>query len=145
MKDVNYPLQKSYLSALLGINYNGVPVPVYYMTIPDDINPDNYIIFGPVTNNDISTKDSADTNSLMRVTIHTKESKYNTGKAVNFIAGLVFSAIYPKSQAFLDLSADNLQMVSIELASDITQDYSIRNSVSYIDRILIFRQKIYHK
>lgn len=143
MRDVNYPLQKAYFTVLSGIVYDGITVPVYYMTLPDNLNPDNYIIFGPVTNNDISTKGSADTSSLMRVTIHTKESKYNTGKAVNFIAGSVLQAIYPTSQAFLDLSADNLQMVAIELASDITQDYSIKNSVSFIDRILIFRQKVY--
>lgn len=145
MRDVNNPLKKAYFTVLSGIVFDLISVPVYYMTLPDKVNPENYIIFGPVTNNDISTKGSADTNSLMRVTIHTQSNKYNPGKAVNDIAGEVLERIYPNSQAFLDLSADNLQMISIELASDITQDYSIKNSTSFIDRILIFRQKIYQR
>lgn len=144
MRDANYSLQKAYFTALTGITYDGIAVPVFYMTMPDNANPDNYIIFGPVTNNDISTKGSADTSSLMRVTIHTQNTKYNPGKAANFIAGEVLNRIYPTTQAFLDLSADNLQMVAIEIASDTTMDYKVKNAVSFIDRVLIFRQKVYH-
>lgn len=143
MKDINAALQKAYFTALTGITYNSVAVPVYYMTAPDDLTADNYIIFGGVTNNDISTKGSSDTNSLMRVTIHTKSNKYNSGKAANDIAGQVFERIYPNPQSVLTL--EGLQMYSTELHSDITQDYSIKNSVSFIDRILIFRHKIYHQ
>lgn len=143
MKDVNAAIQKSYYTALTGITYNSVAVPVYYMTAPDDLNVDNYIVFGGVTNNDISTKGSSDTNTLMRVTIHTKSNKYNSGQAANSIAGQVFASIYPTSQSVLTL--EGFQMYSTELHSDLTQDYSIQNSVSFIDRILIFRHKIYHR
>lgn len=143
MKDINAALQKSYYTALNGIVFNDAAVPVYYMTAPDDLAVDNYIIFGGVTNNDISTKGSSDTNTLMRVTIHTKGNKYNSGQAANNIAGQVLARIYPNSQAVLTL--EGAQMFSTELASDNTQDYSIQNSVSFIDRILIFRHKIYHR
>lgn len=143
MKDINASLQKSYYTALNGIVYNDAAVPIYYMTAPDDLVVDNYIIFGGVTNNDISTKGSSDTNTLMRVTIHTKSNKYNSGQAANNIAGQVFDRIYPNPQFVLSL--DGFQMYSTELHSDLTQDYSIKNSVSFIDRILIFRHKIFHK
>lgn len=143
MKDINFPLRKAYMTALAGITYNSVAVPVYYMQAPDDLNVDNYIVFGGVTNNDISTKGSADTNTLMRVTIHTKGNKYNSGQAADSIAGQVLQSVYPNSQATLDL--DGLQMFSTELASDLTQDYSIKDSVAFIDRILMFRHKIYHR
>jgi metal-dependent HD superfamily phosphatase/phosphodiesterase len=143
MKDINATLQKSYYTALNGIVYNDAAVSVYYMTAPDDLAVDNYIIFAGVTNNDISTKGSSDTNTLMRVTIHTKSNKYNSGQAANNIAGQVLSRIYPNSQSVLTL--EGAQMFSTELASDNTQDYSIKNSVSFIDRILIFRHKIYHQ
>ena len=144
MRDINYPLRKAYFSAITGITYEGA-VPVYYLQAPDDIAPSNYIVFGGVTNNDASTKSSADTSTLMRVTIHTSKNKNNDGKAADYIAGEVLQRIYPTSQAYLDLSADNLQMVSTELVSDLVQDYGIKNSSVYIDRILIFRHKIYQR
>lgn len=143
MKDVNYPLRKAYFSALTGISYLGVAVPVYYMNLPDNLNPANYIIFGGVTNNDLSTKNSADTSTLMRVTTHTIKEKSNDGKAADYIAGEILQRIYPNSQAVLDLSADGLQMFSTELVNDLTQDYSQRNAAVYVDRILLFRHKIY--
>ena len=99
MKDSNYPLRKSYYSALTGITYDSNTVPVYYLQAPDDIAASNYIVFGGVSNNDLSTKSSADTDSLMRVTIHTFKEKYNDGKEADFIAGSVLERIYPNSQA----------------------------------------------
>lgn len=142
MRDVNYSLRKAYYSALTGINYDAGGVPVYYLQAPDDLTASNYIVFGGVTNTDLSTKNSADTGTLMRVTVHTFKDKYNDGKAADFIAGEILQRIYPNSQAALVLE-DNLQMFSTELVSDIIQDYGIRNSTVYIDRILIFRHKIY--
>lgn len=144
MKDVNYPAQKSYLIALAGITYNSTNVPVYHGEIPDNIAPDNYIVYGGITNTDGSTKSSAETFTLMRVTIHTVQMKYNTGKAAGDIAGQVFARIYPNSQAIIDLSPDNMQCVSTELVQDLTQDYNIFNSRTYLDRILIFRHKVFH-
>lgn len=153
MKDANSQIQKAYFAALSGISYNGVAVPVFYMITPDNLAADNYIIFGSVSNTDISTKGSADTSTLMRVAIHTKSNKYNPGKAVNFIAGEVFNRIYPNSQATLPL--DGIQMLSTEITSDITQDYLLKNtvnsvdrtqiSVSFIDRTIIFKHIIFHQ
>ena len=144
MRDINYPLRKAYYSALTGINYDAGGVPVYYLQAPDGITAANYIVFGGVTNNDLSTKNSADTGTLMRVTVHTFKEKYNDGKAADFIGGQILQRIYPNSQAVLTLD-DNLQMFSTELVSDIVQDYGIRNSTVYIDRIIIFRHKIYQR
>lgn len=144
MKDVNYPLQKAYLTALSGITYNGVAVPVYYQSLPDDVQPDNYIIFGPVSNNDTSTKTTADTDSSMRVTIHSFQFKYNTGEAINNIAGQVFAAIYPYPNYNIDLSMYGFQVVRTEMISDNTLDYNLINTRAYIDRIIIFRHDVYH-
>ena len=69
MRDVNYSLRKAYYAALTGITYEASGVPVYYLQAPDDITASSYIVFGGVTNSDLSTKNSADTASLMRVTI----------------------------------------------------------------------------
>jgi|SRR5690348_1654830 len=144
MRDVNYSLRKAYYTALTGITYEASGVPVYYLQAPDDITASSYIVFGGVTNSDLSTKNSADTASLMRVTIHTFKDKYNDGKAADFIAGDVLQRIYPNAQAALILD-DSLQMFSTELVSDLTQDYNVQNASVYIDRILIFRHKIYQR
>ena len=145
MKDVNYPAQKSYLLALTGIQYNGGDIPVYHGEIPDSMSPDAYIVYGGITNTDASTKSSAETFSLMRVTVHTFQMKYNTGKAAAAIANEIFQRIYPNSQAKIDLSPDNMQCVSTELVSDSTLDYSIINARTYLDRVIIFRHRIFHR
>lgn len=144
MRDNNYSLQKAYNLALTGITYDSVAVPAYFRKLPDDQSPNNYIIFDHVNNGDSSTMNTADASASMRVTIHTFDNKYNTGKAVNDIGGQVLQIIYPNSQAILDLSADNLQMYSTELTSDLEQDYN-QASRAYLDRILIFRHKIFHR
>lgn len=145
MKDVNYPCMKSYLLALTGISYNSTNVPCYYGTVPDNIAPENYIVFGNITNVDASSKTCSETFTSMRVTIHTFDMKYNTGKAAAAIAGEVFTRIYPTPNAKIDLSPDNMQCISTELTQDVTQDYGQVNSRVYLDRILIFRHKIFHR
>lgn len=144
MRDVNYPCQKSYTLALAGIVYNSTPILAYYQSIPDNVNPSNYIVFGPVSNGDDPTKSSSGTFTSIRVTIHTYSEKYNTGKAAALIGGEILSRIYPNSQAKIDLSPDNLQCVSTETEQDVTQDYTNLASKVYIDRIFIFRHKIFH-
>ena len=144
MRDINYSLRKAYFTVLTGITYEGSATPVYYLQAPNSITASNYILYSGVANNDLSTKNSSDTGTLMRVTIHTFKEKYNDGKAADFIAGQIYQRIYPNPQFNLILE-DNLQMVSTELVNDLTQDYGIRNSVVYIDRILIFRHKIFQR
>jgi hypothetical protein len=144
MKDCNFPLQKVYNAMLSGIMYDSVAVPAYFKSLPDNISPNNYIIFDHVSNADNSTINTADSASSVRVTIHTFDNKYNTGKAANNIGGQVLQIIYPNSQAILDLNADNLQMYSTELVTDIMQDYNQASRV-YLDRILIFRHRIFHR
>jgi len=143
MKDVNYPLRKAYFAALSGITYGGVAVPVYYGSLPEDEAPVNYIIFGGLTHNDDSTKNSADTVSLMKTTIHTYNNKYNDGKAADVIGGIVYQRIYPDSHTNLDLSADGLQITGTTFSNDFTNDFVINKAVVYVDRTLIFRHTIY--
>jgi hypothetical protein len=141
MIDANYPLRKAYVLALQNAN---IGVPVYYQTLPNGANADTYIIIAGVTNNDASAKYRADTMTSIRVTIHSYKEKYNDGKTCDDLAGIILQAIYPNKQFVLDLTADNLQMVSTELSSDIIQDYTVAGQRMYIDRILIFRHRIFH-
>lgn len=145
MKDVNYPLRKAYVAALAGITYNSVAIGVYYPEIPESLDPLVAIVLSSVSNNDVSTKESADTSTSIQVTIRTYNTKYNDGRAADTIGGTILTRIYPNKQAVLDLSSDGLQMVSTELVQDFVQDYGIQNDRKYIDRIMVFKHWIYHR
>jgi len=144
MRDVNYPLRVAYNSALSVLKYNDVPIPVFYQKAPDNIEDENYIVFGGITNNDTSSQYKADTSTSMRVTIHTFKEKYNDGAAADAIAGLVLMAIYPDRQTALELT-DNLQCVTTKLSGDFTQNYNINNTREYVDRVLTFQHSIFHR
>lgn len=140
MKDVNYPLRKAYFAALKTITYNSSPVPVYYQYLPDDINPDVYILFGGISNTDASTNNSFDTSTLMQVTVGTFKEKYNDGKAADEVGGKVLEKIYTKPST---LSATGIKIVSTTLQSDLIQDWSLQNQRVYIDRLITFKHYIY--
>lgn len=144
MRDVNTPLSKAYFTALTGITYNSIAVRSFSGEAPDDISDKNYIVFGEVSNNDLSSKSSADTSTSMRVTIHTFDEKYTSSIIANSIANQVLARIYPYTQFNLTLDG-NFQIYSTELASDTTQSITMDANRAFIDRIFIFRHKIYHR
>lgn len=145
MKDVNYPLRKIYFAVLNGLLYNDVPIKAFYQKAPDNIEDANYIVYAGISNSDVSSKQKSDTDTSMRVTIHTHEMKYNDGRAADDIAGLIFDLIYPESNAQGDLSSDGLQIVTTVLSSDTTMAYNIQGAREYLDRVLTFTHRIYHQ
>lgn len=145
MKDVNYPLRKAYFSLLNGLVYNSVPIKAFYQKAPSNITDNNYIVFGGINNNDVSSKEKADTDTQIRVTIHTHKDGSNDGAAADAIAGLVLNALYSIPQSVLDMSADSLQCVTTKLNGDITLDYAIFNTREKIDRVLTFSHRIFHQ
>lgn len=145
MKSVNYPLRKIYHAALTGITYNSVTVRNFYQKAPDDITDNYYIVFSGVSNNDLSSKQKANTGTSIQVTIHTHEMKYNDGRAANEIAQSVFDVIYPTPDTIHDLSGDGLQLVNTKLTGDFEQPYNIQGAREYLDRILTFTHRIYHQ
>ncbi len=139
MIDVNYPLQKAYNLLLDGITFESVAVPAYYQQIPDDINPDNYIIFSPITNVDGSAKTGFDTISFMEVKIRTHKSKYNEGKACGSISSEVLTRVYTKPSS---LAMAGFVVVSTSLDSDTQEDFSVKGERVYVDRRLVFKHII---
>lgn len=145
MIDVNYPLRKIYYTALNGLVYNSIPLKAYYQKAPDDIADANYIVFGGISNSDQSSKSNSDTDTSIRVTVHTFKDKYNDGAAADAITGLIFSAIYPNAHDRADMSADGLQLVGTILSSDIVQNYNIQGNREYVDRVLTFKHRIFQQ
>lgn len=144
MNSVNFALRKIYFSALSGISYNGNNCPAFYQKAPDDITNNNYIVFGGINNVDVSGQVKADTDTSIRVTIHTFQTKYNDGRAADDIAQQIFDLIYPDKQTHADMSADGFQLVATKLTGDQIIDYRIENAREYLDRILIFTHQISH-
>lgn len=143
MRDVNTALSKAYKAAYAGITYNSVAIPAYYGSLPDNINPDNYIVYGQVINNDLSTKNSSDTYTSMQTDIYSIGDKYVSAIISNFIADQVLQRIYSSTQFNLTLGG-GLQMFSTELMSDHDSMITMNAGRASISRHIIFRHKIYH-
>lgn len=144
MRDINFPLRKSYFSLLNGLVYNSVPIKAFFQKAPDNITDKNYIVFGGINSSDVSSKEKADTETTIRVSIHTHKDGSNDGAAADAIAGLVLNALYSIPQSVLNMSADSLQCVTTKLNGDITLDYAIFNTREKVDRVLTFSHRIYH-
>jgi hypothetical protein len=139
VKDINYPLQKAYYSALTGITIDSVLVPCYYKKLPNNIAPDNYIIFSPINNNDGSTKSSYDTDTFMQVSIYTFAQNGNTGEACGLIAEEIFTRLYTTP-----FTVAGFTMNGTRLDSDTTTDYTTEGIRTYVERRLVFKHLIAH-
>jgi hypothetical protein len=136
MKDINYPLRKAYKTAL-----DAVGLPVFYQSIPNNINPANYLVFRSINSNDASTKTSADTSTTITVEIHTLKDIMNPGLDADTIAGQVYTYIYAISNFVLPM--DQMQMVSTEFSNDTVQNIQLNNQQSYVSRFITFRHNIF--
>jgi hypothetical protein len=137
MRDMNEPVRVAYAARLLQISNMGV----YYQALPNNINPDNYIVFRSLTDNDVSTKSSSDVSLNITVEIHTKNNIANTGLNVDTIADQVYQLIYPNKQTNITLSRG--QVLQTQMVVDRTLDYQLKNQFGYIDRFITFRHWIF--
>lgn len=136
MIDLNYSLRVAYYTAL-----QAAGVPVYYQTLPPNLNPDNYILFRSINNSDASTKGTADTSTTITVEIHTKTDQVNRGLSADTIANDVLDAIYPNKTDNLAITGG--QILSTELVTDVVQDFQLNANEAYISRYLTFKHIIY--
>jgi len=141
MLSPNISVRKAYYATLSTIQYEGVPVPVFWNEIPKTIAPGIYIIFSNIRNNDQSNKGASVTQTSVTVSVYTNSMKYNDGLAVEAVANEVLNRIYKSPQFKLPLDTF-FQITQTRLTSDITNNFSERQNV-YIDRILIFNHTIF--
>lgn len=145
MRDVNYPIRKAYIAALSGLSYDSKTIGVHYQLLPDKADNSLYVIIESVSNNGSGTINSQDTLTSVTLTIHSSGLKYSNGQAVDNVAGQIMQIISASPSSVLDLSADDLQMISSRLTADNTRDYTSEGAKIYIDRTLIFEHDIYQK
>jgi len=137
MRDINEPLRIAYAAALSQI----ANVPIFYQYLPSSLQPDNYIVYRSITNNDSSTKSSFDTVTNITVEIHTKSNIGNRGLSADTIADSVLQLIYPSKQT--NLSLNRGQILSTEVSNDTTLDFVQHNQFGYISRYITFRHNIF--
>ena len=139
MIDLNYSLRIAYFSALSGIT----GCPVFYGSVPPEINPDISIVFRSITSNDASTVNSSDTITNITVDIHTWTDGQNRGLNADTLATEVFNRLYANSQFTLPI--DGGQIVSTKLVTDITQEPVRVGNRTYQDRSITFKHFIYQR
>lgn len=138
MKDINTSLLTAYYNAI-----NGLGLPIYEGEEPDDVKDKIYVVMSDVINIESSTSNSSDTSSTIQINVHSWEYKYNNSKELNATCNQILQAIKPDSNAVLDLSADGLQMMNLNLQTDRTDRYGEIGGKIFISRILIFQQDIF--
>lgn len=138
MKDVIKPLRKAYIAALASVG-----CPVYYQQLPNTVSPNEYILISIPSNSNDSDKHLNGTEVTVRVGIYTQAENINNGIASTTIAEAVYAAILPTPTATLTL--DNMQMLTTTLQSDTEENFSIKNTIVYIDRFINFTHKINHQ
>lgn len=136
MIDINYSLRIAYYAAL-----NGIGCPVFYGSVPPEINPDIYIVFRNITHNDASTVNSSDTITNITVDIHTWTNGMNNGLSADTLARDVYNRLYANSQ--FTLTIDGGQIVNTRLVNDVTQEPVRVNDRTYQDRSITFKHFIY--
>lgn len=136
MRDINEPLRIAYAAALTQIG-----IPVAYQALPNNLNPDDYIVFRSINNVDASTKGSFEFTTTVTVEIHTKGNIGNRGLSADTVADQVFQRVYPSRQSNLSLARG--QVYNTEVANDVTQDFRQGNQFGYISRYITFRHLIF--
>jgi hypothetical protein len=136
MQNVNTELATAYLAALQPIG-----VPVFYNFVTPNLVPSDYILFRSIQNLDASTKSTGELTTLVTVEIRTTSTNVVNTTTLDSLANDVFQAIYTNTHFNLLLSS--FQVVSTEIASDNTLNYTLQDGNMYIDRIITFRHHIF--
>lgn len=136
MRDINQPVRVAYANVLTQLPDIGV----YYQYLPNNLNPDNYVVFRSINSSDGSTKDSARLHLNITVEIHTKQNIGNQGVSADSIADAIFQLVYPDKHTNLTLSRGRI--IWTQVANDVVQDFILRGQFGFISRFLTFRHEI---
>lgn len=138
MRDINSALLQAYYEVI-----DGLDIPVYEGEEPDDVKHKIYCVLSDVINIESSTDNSSDTTSTIQISVHSWEYKYNNSKNLNTAVDSILQAIKPTSNAVLDLSDYNLQMMNLLIQTDRTERFGEIGGKIFISRILVFKQNIF--
>lgn len=153
MLDAAGPLRKAYLTLLSGVNFDGIPIPVYDEQLPNPVPAGKlppaelevakaYMLITNQTETDISPKCNFQQECSITIDIVTKFPVSQGGKALSeMIASQVQQLIYPSPDGHnIDVSPDfNCWYVSKELSRGITE---FNQDSTVYRKILVFTNKL---
>jgi len=137
MIDINSALMQAYYEAISALD-----IPIYEGEEPDNLTDKLYAVFGDISTNETSTKNSPDINVIIQLAVHSWDFKYNNTKLLNTKVNDIINAIKSGQNNVLDLSQYGLQMLNLTVNTQ-TQNYGNLNGRVYISRILTFKQDIF--
>src|SRR4249920_2150505 len=117
MKNINTILTQKIFDLISPV----VKCPVYFKYLPATIESNIYVSINTVSNADVSTMQTSDTDTSVIIGIYSKERQGNPGETLIKVVDAVYAALYPNRQAVLDLSP-GFQNCAVTLVNDIEQD-----------------------
>ena len=138
MRDVNNALFKAMFDAITALN-----IPVFEGEEPDDVKHQLYAVISDPIIQETSTDNSSDVSCTIQVAFHSWEYKYNSSYTVNGTVNTFLQAVKPSSNAVLDLSFENMQMMNFNIQQDRIDRYGEMGGKNYISRIIIFKANIF--
>lgn len=133
MKDVNTPLRKAYVDAIGQLTYNGTALKVYDGIVPDSVVAGKeeylYVLIADQTDNDsVRTKNMISHDATIMVQVYNGVTGGAGRKKVDDVAGMILDAVNSvTSSGFLNLSASNLDIVTTNVISDVTDLFSTKS------------------
>lgn len=117
-------------------------LPAFIEQLPDTHSGD-YILIDSVNHSDENTFQSFDTNTSIRVVIHTRSLKYNNGLTLESKANDVMQAIMPTPRGLI--ASDTYFIInSTRLASTSSDTYNLQG-YTVKERILVFEHLVMQK
>lgn len=145
MRDVSGPIRKKYFELLNGVLLiNSNLVPVYDDYIPNTVATPWYVIIEVTSDVEIPTKTSVISDTSVQLSIFTKDTTANSGRAVDSIAGQVYDIIYPTQNSKISLEPE-FQVVFMNRSNDTRLRALQTNNAIFINRFITFSHKIYHR
>jgi len=138
MKDVNKILRTKIYELLAPV----AGCPVYYKYVPNTDTSDVYMVISTVNNSNVSTMQTSDTDTVIQVSIFSRETISNAGNVADDKAEIVYNTLYPNTTFTLDLSP-NFQNTSVRMTNDISPDALSTGNYIFINRFIQFRFNIY--
>lgn len=144
-KDVNAPLRKAYITLIGGLTYEGSAVKVYDGFAPDSVNVGVqsflYCEVKDQTSNDSTrTKNVLSYDSTILINIYYGVMGGGGRKKCDDIADMIYDDVVTVSGNGIDLSGYNLDIVTTNVVSDLTNTFSTKSHKVWVRSIRLRHQ-----
>jgi hypothetical protein len=133
------------LYKLLGnIIYNNTPLKIYYKYVPKGVDVEEYVIIHNIQYSQDDNKNIGGYKGSFIINVFSVKELSNNGYNLDKICEAILTELKPTITSVLDLSADNMQMTSLDLSNDETFEsiYGENSQLVVLQRSINFDFKI---